>query len=141
MEQVRLTLDAHTLIWYLDEMLHYKLSKPAMQAITKAEENGIIYIPIIAILEVLRLIEKGKFSLSFSELMSTLEKSRLYQIIPLDTRLLSYMTITQGLDLHDRLIAATAIFTNSILISKDRIISQTIKDKGIHLEVLWSDAQ
>ena len=141
MEQVRLTLDAHTLIWYLDEMLNYKLSKPAMQAIAKAEENGIIYIPIIAILEVLRLIEKGKFSLSFSELMSTLEKSRLYRIIPLDTRLLSYMTITQGLDLHDRLIAATAIFTNSILISKDRIIGQAIKDKGIHLEVLWSDAQ
>jgi PIN domain nuclease of toxin-antitoxin system len=122
-------------------MLNYKLSKPATQAIAKAEENGIIYIPIIAILEVLRLIEKGKFSLSFSELMSTLEKSRLYRIIPLDTRLLSYMTITQGLDLHDRLIVATAIFTNSILISKDRIIGQAIKDKGIHLEVLWSDAQ
>ncbi|MBM3212934.1 type II toxin-antitoxin system VapC family toxin [Candidatus Poribacteria bacterium] len=139
MEQIRLTLDAHTLIWYLDEMLHYKLSKSAMQAITKAEENGIIYIPIIAILEVLRLIEKGKFSLSFNEFMLALEKSKLYQIIPLDTRLLNYMTITQGLDLHDRLIVATAIFTNSVLISKDKIIGQAIKDKGINLEVLWSD--
>jgi len=68
MEQIRITLDTHTLIWSLDEKLNYKLSEQAKQAILSAEAHGIIFIPIIVLLEMLRIIEKGKSKLPLTKL-------------------------------------------------------------------------
>jgi PIN domain nuclease of toxin-antitoxin system len=132
MEQNRITLDAHTLVWTVDSALNYKLSEKAKQAITQAERNGIIYIPIIALLEVFRLIEKGKCSLSFDDLLKGLEQSENHQIIPFDTGLLRVAMTMPKLELHDRLIVATAIMTDSVLVSKDREIERS----GI--KILWS---
>jgi PIN domain nuclease of toxin-antitoxin system len=132
MEQNRITLDAHTLVWTVDSALNYRLSEKAKQAITQAERNGIIYIPIIALLEVFRLIEKGKCSLSFEDLLKGLEQSENHQIIPFDTELLKVTMTMPKLELHDRLIVATAIMTDSILVSKDREIERS----GI--KILWS---
>ena len=131
MEQTRITLDAHTIVWSVDEMLNHKLSSAAKQAITYAEKNGIIYIPTIALLEVLRLIEKGRISLSFDKLLSGIEKSKHHKIIPFDTRLLKASIPIEGLELHDRLIVATAVMTNSVLISRDRAIG------ALGINVVW----
>ena len=122
MEQDRITLDAHVIAWYLHEPSKKKLSEKAIEAVRSAERNGIVYIPTIALLEVLRLVEKGKIPLSFGEVLAGLERSKRHEIIPFDTKLLRVAMQVQGLELHDRLIAATAILTNSILISKDRAI-------------------
>jgi len=53
----RITIDAHTLIWYVHKDSNVRLSKPALDAIHMAESYGTIYVPIVALLEILWMIE------------------------------------------------------------------------------------
>lgn len=128
---MEITLDTHTFIWYLDKSLNNKLSQKALKAIKEAEDSSIIYLPIIVLMEVLYLIEKGRVNISFHKLLSNLEKSINYEIVPFDIGLLKIAETIQGLEVHDRLILATAILTGSPLVSNDR----EIHAKGI--KVIW----
>lgn len=128
---MEITLDTHSLIWFVDKGLNKKLSRKALKTIRNVEEVGIIYIPIIVLMEILHLIEKGKINLTFSKLLDNIENSLNYQIIPFDTELLRTAETITGLEAHDRLILATAMLTNSILISKDN----QVRTKGI--KVIW----
>jgi len=132
MEQNRITLDAHTLIWYFHTESNIKLSQKALTVIMEAEESGIIYVPSVAMLEILRLIEKGKFPLSYDDLLFHIEQSIAYNLISLDNELLKTVPdVTDRLELHDRVIVATAIFTDTFLVSKD------IKISKVYDRVIW----
>jgi len=132
MEQNRITIDAHALIWYFHESSRGFLSAKALKAITLAEKAGIIYVPSVALLEILRLIEKGKFPLLFSDLLSWISKSVAYELIPLDGEILKAVTgISDKLELHDRTIVATAIVMDTELVSMDSEISKFYK------RVIW----
>lgn len=85
---MEITLDTHVFIWYLDKSLNNKLSSKALNAIEKAEDSYTIYLPIIALMEALYLIEKGRINLSFHKLLLNLEESINYEIVPFDTKLL-----------------------------------------------------
>ena len=61
-----ITIDAHSLVWYLDKGLNSNLSEKALHFIKEAEKNDIIYIPIIVLVELLYLIEKGRVNLQFT---------------------------------------------------------------------------
>ena len=54
----KLTLDAHTLIWYFHEESNKMLSSNALAAIKDAEESGIIYVPTVVLMEIMRVLEK-----------------------------------------------------------------------------------
>lgn len=127
----KITVDAHSLIWFLDVDLKYKLSDSALKAIRKAQQESVIYIPIIAIMEIVYLIERGRINTSFDSFMSAIEHNSSFEIIPLDTDLLKIAISLQGLEIHDRLIIATAIMTKSVLVSKD----MTIRSRGFN--VIW----
>jgi PIN domain nuclease of toxin-antitoxin system len=133
MGSARITIDSHALIWYVDEELKTNLSSSALNTIREAEENGIIYVPIIALLEIYRLIEKGRIRLSFDILLSGIEQGTNYQLIPFDIELLRLAVSISGLELHDKLIFATAMLTNSALVSRDR----AIRAKGTKVKVMW----
>lgn len=133
MGNARITIDSHALIWYVDEELKANLSTPALKAIRESEKNGIIYVPTIALLEIYRLIEKGRISLSFDRLLSDIERGANYQVIPFDIELLRLAVSIKGLELHDKLIFATAMLTNSALVSKDR----AIRAKGTNVKIIW----
>jgi len=128
---MEITLDTHAFIWYLDKSLNNKLSPKALKAIKEAEDSYTVYLPIIVLMEVLYLIEKGRVNLSFHKLLLNLEESVNYEIVPFDTRLLKIAETIKGLEVHDRLILATAILTGSPLISNDK----EIQAKGI--KVVW----
>ncbi len=128
---MEITLDTHAFIWYLDKSLNNKLSPKALKAIKEAEDSYTVYLPIIVLMEVLYLIEKGRVNLSFHKLLLNLEESVNYEIVPFDTRLLKIAETIKGLEVHDRLILATAILTGSLLISNDK----EIHAKGI--KVVW----
>ena len=115
-----ITIDTHAFVWYLDKGLNKKLSKKALYFIEEAEKNDIIYIPIIVLVELLYLIEKGRVNLSFSKILTKIEYSYNYQIIPLDVGIVKIAKKIKGLETHDRLILAVARETNTKLISKDR---------------------
>ncbi len=128
---MEITLDTHAFIWYLDKSLNNKLSPKALKTIKEAEDSYTVYLPIIVLMEVLYLIEKGRVNLSFHKLLLNLEESVNYEIVPFDTRLLKIAETIKGLEVHDRLILATAILTGSPLISNDK----EIQAKGI--KVVW----
>lgn len=128
---MEITLDTHAFIWYLDKSLNNKLSPKALKAIKEAEDSYTVYLPIIVLMEVLYLIEKGRVNLSFHKLLLNLEESVNYEIVPFDTRLLKIAETIKGLEVHDRLILATAILTGSPLITNDK----EIHAKGI--KVVW----
>ena len=39
----KITVDAHSLVWFLDADLKYKLSDSALKALRKAQEESVIY--------------------------------------------------------------------------------------------------
>ena len=82
-------------------------------------------------MEILYLIEKGRVNVSFHKLLLNLEESINYKIMPFDTRLLKIAETIKGLEVHDRLILATALLTSSPLVTNDK----EIHAKGI--KVIW----
>ena len=128
---MELTLDTHAFVWYLDKSLNYKLSQKALKAIQEAEGSYTIYIPIIVLMEILYLVEKGRINLSFPKLLLSLEESMNYRIVSFDARLLKIAETIKGMEAHDRVIMATALLTGSPLVSNDK----EIRAQGI--KVIW----
>jgi len=117
-----ITLDTHGLIWYIDKRSNKRLSKQTLETIKVAEKEATIFVPIIALMEILHLIDAGRFPVSFGTVIRTVKENEAYQIVPFDMRLLEIAIPLKGLEIHDRLVAATAVMTDSILVSKDRTI-------------------
>ncbi len=127
-----ITIDTHTLLWYLDKDFNERLSSEALERIKRAEASGVIYVPMIVLIETLACIEKGLFNISFDRLLASIEKSETYEIVPLDIEVLKLGASIKGLSLHDRFILATAMRANTVLVSKDRDI---LTKYGVH--VVW----
>jgi PIN domain nuclease of toxin-antitoxin system len=133
MGQDRITIDSHALIWYLHEDSNVNLSIEAFKAIKSAESNGIIYVPTIALLEIFRVINKGRYPILFDTLVSRIEHNQRYNIVPFNLDLLKISVKLQYLELHDSIVFATAVMTNTPLVTKDR----QIKAKSSNIEVIW----
>jgi PIN domain nuclease of toxin-antitoxin system len=127
----RITLDAHALIWYIYEQSNSMLTKKALDTINEAMDNGIIYVPTIILLEILRLIEKKKYPISFNKLMDTLKRNDAFEIVPLTTEIVELSEKLQHWDIHDRVIIATAIYTDTDLVSADEDVTK------IYNRVIW----
>jgi PIN domain nuclease of toxin-antitoxin system len=127
----RITVDAHSLLWYAHKDSNALLSKTALTAIQKAERYGTIYVPIVALLEILWLIEKGKYPISFKSLKDILKSNIAFEIIPLTYDLMEILEELQKMELHDRVIVATAIMTDTYLVTKDTVISK------VYGRVIW----
>jgi PIN domain nuclease of toxin-antitoxin system len=118
--------DTHALIWYLsDEPL---LSKQADLQFDKAIENkAFIGVSAISVVEIVYLVEKSRV---VPETLIRLENELseefpLLEIIPLTyqiAREMSNIPYSQVPDMPDRIIAATALYYNVPLISRDRKI-------------------
>ena len=133
MEHKRVLIDTHILLWYIHKDSRSLLSKKALETIRFAENHGIIYVPMIVLSETLHLIEKGKVPqyISFEQILTGIENHINYEIVPMDLDVLKASIPFRGLEIHDRLIVATTIVTNSMLITYDRRISESIRDRII----------
>jgi len=127
-----ITVDTHTLVWYIDEASNRKLTEKAIQMIDDAEKNSVIYVSTISLMEVIDLSEKGRISISFRKVLSAIDTNEAYKVISVSSELIRTAIPLQCLEIHDRLIVATALMTKSILVSKDREIRAT------GLNVVWS---
>jgi PIN domain nuclease of toxin-antitoxin system len=121
-----ITIDAHALAWHLDAKLKHKLSAKASAAIEDAIQNSVIYVPAIALMEIMHIGEKKRIEVDFREMIRKLETNPAYEIVPLDTAIMKAALELQGLEMHDRIISATAIVTGSALVSKDSEIKEKI---------------
>jgi len=127
----KIILDAHSLIWYYHQESNIKLSQNAFTAIVDAERNGIIFVSVVALMEILCVLEKGKYPIIFDEMLQDLTDSPVYNIVPLTAEIVGAMSNLPDMELHDRAIVATAIFTASELVSSDIEISK------IYNRVIW----
>ena len=120
-------LDSHALFWYLTG--DRKLSNRAKATIESYET---IIIPTIVLLEAFEVCSaKNKVEL-FSKLLDSLPTDTL-MVYPLDLSLVrSYTQAPRGkIDIHDRVILATAQILNLPIITKDRELSK------IYPKTIW----
>jgi PIN domain nuclease of toxin-antitoxin system len=111
----KITIDTHALIWYLDKDLIYRLSNKALQTIRKATENGLVFIPTIVLIEIADLVDRNRVNLPYESFINAVKESENYQIFPFDEDLLELAVGIKGFEIHDRLIVATAMMTDSVL--------------------------
>lgn len=71
---------------------------------------------------------KGRISLTFEETLKRIEECENFDIAPLDVDILKVADkIEMDMEMHDRLIAATAIYYEAVLITRD----ERIKKSGV----------
>jgi len=114
----------------VDRQSNKRLSELALHTIKTAEKSAKIYIPTIALMEVFYLIDKGKFPVSFDVIMSNIEENEAYQIIPFGMEVMKIAITLDGFEIHDRIILATSIAKESILVSKDSAFEK-------RMDVVW----
>lgn len=91
-----------------------------------------LLISVISFVEILYLSEKNRININFDELKNRIEPLDNYEIIDLSVDIIETAKKVQGLELHDRLIVATAKYFNIPILTSDQEIR---KYKGI--ESIW----
>jgi len=123
--------DTHSLVWYFTD--DSRLSSKALQAFQSSEEKGIIFVPAVVLAETMFIARKGRITLSFEDTLNRIEESENFEIVPLNAEILRTADkIETDLEMHDRLIVATALWHNASLITKD----ETLRELGI-VSTIW----
>ena len=123
--------DTHSLVWYFTD--DSRLSNKALQAFQSSEEKGIVFVPAVVLAEIMFIARKGRITLSFEDTLNRIEESENFEIVPLNAEILRTADkIETDLEMHDRLIVATALWHNASLITKD----ETLRELGI-VSTIW----
>ncbi len=118
-------LDAHTVVWYLED--NPRLAQGAIDILT--DPNADLYLPIIALAEVCWVVEHGRTKIpTVSHLLMDVRRDARIKLVPLDEEIVrTAFTLPAQLELHDRLIVASALHLDSpdnpsTLVTNDRDI-------------------
>lgn len=123
--------DTHPLVWYFTD--DSRLSDKALQAFQASEVDGTVFVPAVVLAEIMFIAKKGRITLSFEDTLKRIEESENFEIVPLNAELLRAANkIETDLDMHDRLIAATALCHNASLITKD----EALRESGV-ISTIW----
>lgn len=100
-------LDAHALIWFLG-------ANPRLGASARAvmqDPTSVLYLPVIALAEACWAVASGRTSIpSVSALLADVDADTRMTLVPLDRAILDRsLTLSAISEMHDRLIAATAL--------------------------------
>ncbi len=118
---MRYVADTHTLVWYFTN--DKRLGAVAYDTLEGSIEKGEILIPTIVLAELLYISERGRIKLSFKETLEKIESNDKYEIVSLDIDVLMQADeIKPIVEMHDRLIVATAFIYNAEVITKDKQI-------------------
>ncbi len=111
-----------------------KLGKNASEIFEDADTSDcVVFIPAMVLMEILCLSEKNRISTTLPDVTQLTQNSTNYQIYPITTEvILKAKEITDIPELHDRIIAATAVLLGLGLISRDSVIG-----KSAFLTTIW----
>jgi PIN domain nuclease of toxin-antitoxin system len=116
--------DTHSLVWYFTE--DSRLSEKALEVFEGTIKEGVIIIPVVALAELMYIAQKGKITLTFEETLKKIEEYENFDVAPLDIDILKVAgKIEAELEMHDKLVVATALYFNAPLITKDELIRST----------------
>ncbi|MBI5309068.1 MAG: type II toxin-antitoxin system VapC family toxin [Planctomycetes bacterium] len=123
--------DTHSLIWYFTE--DARLSKKAFKAFEGTIKEGTIVVPAVVLAEIMYIAKRGRITLTFEETLKKIDEYENFGIAPLDADILKTADrIKTDMEMHDKLIVATALYYEARLITKD----EQIKNAGI-VPVVW----
>jgi len=124
------SLDTHSLVWYIrgQKTLSSKVEE-IIRKVFRGEAN--CYISVMVILEAFYISLKHE-SFTFSKFLESIKKSNI-RVIPFDNKVLTQcFKLPVKMDIHDRIIVATAIATNTPLVTKDKVLRSLFP-----LETIW----
>jgi PIN domain nuclease of toxin-antitoxin system len=116
--------DTHSLVWYFTDDQH--LSKKALKSFEITVKEGQIIVPTIVLAEILFIARKGRTFLDFTATVAKIEALANFEIAALDIDVLKIAErIDAPLEMHDKLIVATAIRYDACLITRDDQITKS----------------
>ena len=118
-----ITIDTHIIIW--DALKPEMLTETAKQEISKANNSDGIIICDISLWEIAMLVKKGRIEintsyLEFIDLLKAANNYIIQSITPEIAELSTTLPAEINADPADRLIAATSIFTKTVLVTVDK---------------------
>jgi predicted nucleic acid-binding protein len=117
--------DTHALVWHFtnDKRLG-TAAKGVFDEVTAGQ--AVLIIPTIVLAELLYIARGKRPGFSFQQTLERIQSGSNYEIAVLDLPILQQSdTITAELELHDRLIVATAQLADAVLITKDLSIQSS----------------
>ena len=124
--------DTHSLVWYFTD--DPRLSRKALEAFEETTREGLIIVPSIVLAEIIYIAKKGKITVTFEQTLKKVEDYENFEIVALDVDVLIVVDkIEADLEMHDKIIVATALHSKATLITKDK----PIKEAGI-VSTIWS---
>ena len=122
--------DTHSLVWYFTDDQH--LSKKALKSFESTVKKGQIIVPAVVLAEILFIAKKGRIPLGFTTTVAKIEALANFEIAPLDLDVLKVAeSIDAPMEMHDKLIVATAIRYDACLITRDEQITKSKAVKTI----------
>ena len=122
--------DTHSLVWYFTD--DQRLGKRALKIFESTVKAGQIIVPTVVLAEILYIAKKDRIPLGFEETVARIEALANFEIPSLDLDVLRIAdTIDAPLEMHNRLIVATAIHYGAALITRDDQITQSKAVKTI----------
>ena len=127
-------VDTHALVWYLTE--DRKLPRQIVRLLQAAErgERDVI-VPTIVLAEGMTIEEKGRSALSKGRILDWVLTHRALVVVDFDLpTVLEMNELSAEMELHDRIIAATARLFGAAVLTRDRVITacvDTLWDEGV----------
>ncbi len=116
--------DTHPIVWYFTD--DPRLSRHALEVFEKTIKEGAIIIPAVVLAEIMYIAGKGKITLTFDETLQKIDSYENFSVAALDLEILKVAEkIKLNLEMHDKLIAATALYYNASLITRDPLITKS----------------
>ena len=106
-------------------------ARSLLRAADKGEHT--VAVSVFSLVEVLYLSEKRRIPIDLDQLVEKLSSLDNYRIVDLDLNIVKEARNTHGLELHDRLIVATARVLGVPILTSDK----TIAESGM-VEVIWN---
>jgi len=116
--------DTHSIVWYFTD--DPRLSRRALEVFEKTIKEGAIIIPTVVLAEIMYIAGKGKITLTFDETLQKIDSYENFIVAALDLEILKVAEkIKLNLEMHDKLIAATTLYYNASLITRDPLITKS----------------
>jgi PIN domain nuclease of toxin-antitoxin system len=116
--------DTHSIVWYFTD--DPRLSRGALEVFEKTIKEGAIIIPAVVLAEIMYIAGKGKITLTFDETLQKIDSYENFSVAALDLEILKVAEkIKLNLEMHDKLIAATTLYYNASLITRDPLITKS----------------
>jgi predicted nucleic acid-binding protein len=116
-------IDTHALIWYFTGSP--RLSKSMVRVIDKciSSGEGIIFVPTIVLTESLDISQKKRVAFDFDEMYKFIKENPVFEIVDFSQYIFEETPkIKKALEIHDKIIYATARIFDASIITKDGVL-------------------